>query len=95
MCVYPSTCDRYAQHPATATAANTVSVSESIQIHLSQVRRWRVYTAVYVEPFDADVVWIGAAISPPFGRAKKAHDGCARGDGNVRRAGVAADVDPR
>src|SRR5438067_746175 len=49
--------------------------------------------AVYVGSLDADVVRVDAAVSPPFRRAEKADDRRSGGDGNVRRARVAADVD--
>jgi hypothetical protein len=42
--------------------------------------------------FDADIITIGTAIAPPFGRAEQSYDRRAHGDCQVRRAGLAADI---
>src|SRR6266404_9975358 len=43
--------------------------------------------------FHTDVVRIGTAVSPPFSRPEKPYDGYLGGYRDMRRAGVAADVD--
>ena len=51
--------------------------------------------AIDIVAFDAYVVGVLTAVSPPFGRAEESDDGRSGGNGNVRRAGVAADVNAR
>ena len=45
--------------------------------------------------FDADIITVGTAIAPPFGRAEQAYDRRAHGNRQVRRAGLAADINLR
>ena len=47
---------------------------------------------INVDSFNADVGRAQTAIAPPFRGAKKADYGRARGDSQVRRPGVAANI---
>ena len=48
--------------------------------------------AVDIVSFDADIVRIRAAVSPPFGRAEDPDNRGSGRDGDMRRAGIAANV---
>lgn len=48
--------------------------------------------AADVSSLDADVVRLGAAVSPPFRWPKDPHDRCSGSDREMRRSGIAADV---
>lgn len=49
-------------------------------------------TAAYIQAFYANIVGIRATVPPPFGRAENARYRCAGGYGEMRRAGVAANI---
>ena len=52
-------------------------------------------TAADVASFDADIVRIRTSVAPPFRRAKDADDRGFRGDGEMGRRRIAADINFR
>ena len=54
-----------------------------------------VSAAINVNSLNADVGRAQTSIAPPFRRTKQANDGRARGDGQMRGAGVSADINLR
>ena len=54
-----------------------------------------IHPAVYIRPFNANIRCPRTPIAPPFSRTKQTDNRRACCDGDVRRPGVAANVDPR
>src|ERR1044072_6940149 len=78
--------------------SHSVEHATHINVHADPFRTRAAVTinaAINVVPFDADVFSIRTAIAPPLGWSKESDDRCARGNRNVRRSGVAANVNSR